>query len=88
MTKKHLIVELNVALADFGLAAYDNYGSDSYAAGFLGGALMAAAAKLPVKEQKALLEILQKDAEANRVKTFQRAEVRRIKAGKSVKEIA
>jgi len=88
MTKKHLIVELNVALADFQRAAYDNFGSDSYASGWLGSALMAAAQKLSVKDQKALLEVLQKDAEASRVQAFQRAEVRRIKAGKSVKEIA
>ena len=88
MAKKHLIVELNIALADFQAAAYDNFGSDSYASGWLGSALMTAAAKLPLKEQKMLLEILQKDAEASRVQAAKRAAVKSVKLGKSVKELA
>lgn len=86
MTKKHLIVELNVALADFQRAAYDNFGSDSYASGWLGSALMAAAQKLSLKDQKELLEILQKDAEASRVQAAKRAAVKMKKLG--FKEIA
>lgn len=86
MTKKHLIVELNVALADFQRAAYDNFGSDSYASGWLGSALMTAAQKLSLKDQKELLEILQKDAEASRVQAAARAAVKMKKLG--FKEIA
>lgn len=82
--KTNYITEIDNALVEFHKAAYDEYGSDSYAAGWLGSALIAAARKLSEKDQKALLEVLQKDAEANRVKTFQRAEVKRIKLGKKV----
>lgn len=86
--KTNYILEIDNALGEFHKAAYDNYGSDSYAAGWLGSALIAAARKLSQKDQKALLEVLQKDTEANRVKTHQRSVVRSLKAGKSLKEIA
>jgi hypothetical protein len=84
IVKTNYITEIDNALGEFYKAAHDEYGSDSYASGWLGSALIAAARKLSEEDQKALLEVLQKDTEANRVKTFQRAEVKRIKLGRKV----
>lgn len=73
------ITEIDNALGEFYKAAHANYGSDSYAAGWLGSALIAAARKLSQKDQKALLEVLQEDANANLVKAAQRAAIKTIK---------